>query len=333
MVIHGASAGAGSVAYQMTAYGGRDEKLFIGAVPESPFLPYHPKVSELEFQYDRFLKDIGCNDLACARSADINTIQKANVLEGHPFPGTDGDARWYFLPCIDGDFSRENLETAFEQGKFVRVPTMVAGDTNEGDSFVPNATSPADVANFLKRNYPNLNSQQLNEINALYPKETPRPPNAAYFPSASDAYGDSTFTCGGLVISDAVSKYVSPNAIWNYRYNVIDPANAAKGFGATHTSETAAIFGLDYVPGGNNSALGTTNAPVVPIVMDYYLSFVQTLDPNRLKSPSAPTWEAYGASGKQRLRIEVVGSEMERVAAVQQRRCVLWDRLTTTMEQ
>ena len=323
----------------MAAYGGRDDKLFIGAIPESPFFPTHRTVAQMEFQYTRFLRDIGCDKardgLACARATDINVIQEANVLRGHPFPGAPGDPLWYFLPVVDGDFSRDELYAQFQRGEFVKVPTMVAGDTDEGTIFAPNATSPQDVANYIKSNYPRLSNEDLREINALYPRETPRPPNAAFFPSAADAYGDSTFTCGGLVLSDAIAKYLSPRKIWNYRYDVVDPANAARGLGASHTSEIPAIFGPGFAgPGSANNALVSTNAAVVPIVMDYYLSFVQTLNPNTKKSPTAPTWVAYDADGTpQRLKIEVVGSEMERIPRIQQRRCALWDRLSPIMQQ
>ena len=37
VVIAGDSAGAGSVAFHMAAYGGRDDKLFVGGVVESSF--------------------------------------------------------------------------------------------------------------------------------------------------------------------------------------------------------------------------------------------------------------------------------------------------------
>ncbi|GLA67744.1 hypothetical protein AtubIFM54640_002278, partial [Aspergillus tubingensis] len=53
VIAHGDSAGAGSVTHHMTAYGGRAEGLFAGAVLESPFWPTLRTVAEMEFQYTR----------------------------------------------------------------------------------------------------------------------------------------------------------------------------------------------------------------------------------------------------------------------------------------
>lgn len=333
VVIHGASAGGGSVSFQMAAYGGRDDGLFVGAMPESPFWPTHRTVGQSEFQYTRFMNEIGCGDaydkLACGRTKSITTIQAANV--NSPFPGTTGDPRWYFLPVVDGDFSRSYLYTAFLEGKFVRVPTLVADDTDEGTYFVPNATSSSEVEAFFKDNYPNLNKQQLDEIIDLYPVQPPRPLHAAWFGPAADAYGDGTFTCPGLTISDTVSQYVSREESWNYRYNVLDPTLEAEGLGVPHTIETPAIFGLGDTGTVAATSLETTNAPIVPIVMDYYLSFVQTLNPNPLKSKTAPYWHSYGES-HQRLKIQTNDTMMENIPEVQQERCKLWEDLYKTMQ-
>lgn len=334
VVIQGASAGGGSVSYQMTAYGGRDDGLFVGAVPESPFWPTHRTVAQSEFQYNRFMKEIGCSSakdqLACGRTKSIDTIQAANV--NSPFPGRTNPPRWYFLPVIDGDFSRSYLYTAYLEGKFVRVPTMVADDTDEGTYFVPNATSSAEVESFFKDNYPNLNKKQLDEIIALYPVQPPRPLHAPWYGPAADAYGDGTFVCPGLVMSETVSQYVSREETWNYRYNVEDPVDYAEGLGVPHTIETPAIFGLNYENGGGNlAALATTDASIVPIVMDYYLSFVQTLNPNPLRSKTAPYWNSYGES-HQRLKIQTNDTEMENIPEIQQQRCKLWESLYKTTQ-
>lgn len=322
----------------MAAYGGRNDGLFVGAIPESPFFPTHRTVEQSEFQFDHFVEETGCSGasdaMKCLRSKDINTIQVANKLE--PFPGGSGPSRWYFLPVIDGDFSRGYLYTEFKEGNFVKVPTIVGGDTDEGTYFAPNASSQEQVTAFLKNNYPNLTASQLESIIALYPKEDPYPEHQPYFPSGSLAYGDSTFTCGGLLMSEAVSKYLSPSQSWNYRYNVLDPTFYSMGLGVAHTSESPAIFGIGNTGQGAPS-LATTNSAIVPIVMDYYLSFIQTLDPNNLKARTAPHWIPYrgsnGGATEQRLKLETTSTEMERIPEVQEKRCELWKSLYTTMQQ
>jgi len=319
----------------MTAYGGRDDHLFIGAVPESPFFPTHRTVSESEVTFTSFVNDTGCSEasdaMACLRSQDIDTIQAANVIE--LFPGTSELPLWTFLPVIDGDFSQDLLYNQFRQGKYVKVPTMVAGDTDEGSYFATNASSPAEVSSFIQANYPKLTASDLDEINQAYPRMDPAPLHAAYFPSASAAYGEATFTCPGLEISASISQYLSASQSWNYRYNVQDQANIAMGLGVPHTSETPAIFGVGYA-GGEGTSLATYNAAVVPIVMDYYISFVKTLDPNTLRNEAAPYWAPFEVQGvQQRLKIEMGSTEMEAVPQAQKERCELWWSLATVMEQ
>jgi len=113
------------VSFHLTAYGGRNDHLFVGVIPESSFFPTHRTVPEMEFQFTRFLDNTGCSSaqdsMDCFRSADIKTIQAANVPP--PFPGASDDPvpEWYFLPCVDGSFSVDYLYSQFKQGKLVRV--------------------------------------------------------------------------------------------------------------------------------------------------------------------------------------------------------------------
>lgn len=334
-MIHGASAGGGSVSYQMIAYGGRDDHLFVGASPESPFWPTQRTVSEMEFQFDRFVSDTGCSGqpdaLTCLRSLNLTTIQKANVLS--PFPGASARPlpKWYFLPVIDGDFVTDHMYNLFTAGKFVKVPMLVGDDTDEGTAFAINATSPAEVSNFLKNNYPDLTPAQLQRINEAYPLMPPFPKHASYFPSAAAAYGDATFTCPGDKMAEAVAQYVSPQSVWNYRYNVQDPDNLANGVGVPHTFETSAIFGVGYA-GGAAASYSGSNAGIVPIVMDYWLSFVRTLDPNPFKAANAPVWQAWGAGEGQRLKLQTNDTVMEVVPQETETKCALWMDLAPAME-
>ncbi len=52
VVLTGQSAGAGSIAAHLTAYGGRDDKLFIGAAMESQSFGYVSTLKEAQYQYD-----------------------------------------------------------------------------------------------------------------------------------------------------------------------------------------------------------------------------------------------------------------------------------------
>jgi len=122
----GASAGAGSVALHLIAFGGAPTNLFRGAFGVSPFFPAQFRVSELEWQFDLFASRAGCgsspNPLACLRSQNSTTLQSANA--GMPFPGRTNKTLFPFIPAIDGDILVDFPYRLFEQGRFVKVPSV-----------------------------------------------------------------------------------------------------------------------------------------------------------------------------------------------------------------
>lgn len=336
VVIHGDSAGAGSVAYHLSAHDGKNMDLFVGAVAESSFWPTTRNVTEMEFQFKDFAGKVGCGSaddtLSCLRAVDISTIQTHNVVA--PFPGGSASPlpRWYFLPVVDGDLITDRLYDSFNNGKFIRVPTIVTDDNNEGTDFAPNATSLSDVSKFLQSNYPGLSDDQLQTINDAYPSMKSLPGHAPYFPLAAAAYGESTFTCPGNYIAARVSKFLSSDQVWNYRCNILDPTEIAIGKGVPHVFELPAIFGLDSTNQPADS-LTDINAPIVPVIMDYYISFVKSLNPNKFRNNAAPIWEPWGNGTGQRLQIQTNATAMEAVPSGQAQRCSMWRKLAPDMEQ
>ncbi|KAJ5820345.1 hypothetical protein N7474_005936 [Penicillium riverlandense] len=335
VVIHGDSAGGGSVAYHLTAYGGEREKLFVGAIPESPFLPTHRTVAESEFQFARFVANVSCEHdadvMSCLRSKDAATLQSADVASR--FPGTEETPLWYFLPVIDGIFSPADLYTLFEQGRVTRVPIMVGDDNDEGTAFSPNASTSSEFLEFMQANYPRLTPADLQVINKTYPPGQHLPLHARYFPPAAKAYGESTFTCPGIEIATSLATHYSSMKTWSYRYNVWDAEYELVGLGVPHVAEKPALYGPGNAGACDNCSYLTYNAPMVPIVMDYWISFILTLDPNTHRHYTAPEWEPWGPHGSQRLRFQLNATAMESVPNDQMRRCAIWKSLAKTMQQ
>ncbi|RLL95286.1 hypothetical protein CFD26_101514 [Aspergillus turcosus] len=337
VVIHGASAGAGSVALHLAAYGGRNDNLFVGAIPESTFWPTQRTVEEQQFLYDLFVNGTGCSTskdtLSCLRSVDIDTIQAANIV--YPFPGASDDPLplWSFLPVIDGDLIRDQLYTAFETGRFIKVPLMVGDDANEGTIFANNASTSREVAQLMKNNYPKLTPPQLTEIMNAYPLMSPEPMHAPYFHSAAAAYGQATFTCPGNHMAASFAQYLSPDQVWDYHYDVLDPTEIALGLGVPHTFETPAIFGLGMTTAYPDAlSYYGSNKPIIPIVMNYWISFVKTLNPNSFKDANAPEWDSWGSGTGMRLKIQTNHTDMEVVPANLLKNCEMWKRMAMTME-
>lgn len=137
VVIHGASAGAGSVAlHLLISYTPNtnttndinvdddfnddddgvdveeeeeeEEKLFVGGIGESVFFPAQPFVADLEWQFDRVLAQTGCDDndndndndpMACLRGKDTATLQQAANIPS-AFPGRPSSSSSSSLPLF-----------------------------------------------------------------------------------------------------------------------------------------------------------------------------------------------------------------------------------------
>ncbi|KAK7745072.1 hypothetical protein SLS53_003307 [Cytospora paraplurivora] len=345
VIIHGASAGAGSVALHLTAYGGRNDSLFTAGIAESVFFPAQPFVPQLEYQFDRLVNGTNCtsasDQLACLRSLDTGALQAQNVPS--PFPGRTAAPlpSFYWTPCVDGDLVQDLPYSLFAQGRFVKgVPLLFGNDNDEGSYFAANASTSGDMANFLRNNYPLLTANDTDAVAGMYPLEAAAAKHAPWFPSASTAYGEATFICPAMSILNAYNKTDADDEgarLWSYRYNVLDDENVAEGLGVPHLWESYAVFGPASLGGEvvPESYL-TYNAPVVPVVMDYFLSFVRTKDPNTLRAPGAPVWGSWGGSGGtngSRIVLETNDTRMEEVGDAQAARCEFWAGLAPRTQQ
>lgn len=108
----------------------------MGAISESTFIPAHPPLSDLEYQFDRTVEQAGCQDddspINCLRDMSQDDLQALNVPG--PFPGRTGYPLFYWTPCIDGDLLRDSPTASFTNGKFFEVPLLFGTCTNGNKS-------------------------------------------------------------------------------------------------------------------------------------------------------------------------------------------------------
>ncbi|KAH9217163.1 Alpha/Beta hydrolase protein [Leptodontidium sp. 2 PMI_412] len=316
VTIGGASAGGASVDLHLSAYGGRDDNLFHAAAAESQSFGNQLTISESQYQYDTLVKHVGCNTttdtLECLRSVSIQTLASNNP--DIPYPnGPGGNPISMWSPTIDGNFTTDYTYNLFAQGIFIKVPSIFGDSTNEGTIFTPsNLSSTLDMHNFLGDNFPKLTEAQLAQIDVLYPKAEQYPGKGTYWKTGANAYGEMRYNCPGIFISSAIVASGMPSS-WNYRWNVLSPANAVSGLGVTHAITTASIWGTSTAP---DSAL-------TPTIQAYWTSFIRSKDPNTYKLAAAPKWETFGTVDFQRVLFpnDVKKVAMEGVPADQATRC------------
>ncbi|KAH8660442.1 Alpha/Beta hydrolase protein [Xylariales sp. PMI_506] len=336
VVIHGISAGAGSVLYHLTAYGGRDDKLFQGAIAESSFWPTLPLMADVEYQYQRAINGTGCNKtdnpLSCLRSTDMSSLMAVN--QELTFQGRNSTAAWYWLPVQDGDLIRGTRYSMLQSGQFIKVPLFVADDKDEAAQIVSDAQTSDDVKTWFASNYPKIEDYQLEEIVGQYPVRPALPGHGEWFPSLSAAYGDATFVCPGQALSSYMAQYSSTDQVWAYRCYTESAQTISAGLGTPHTFELPAIFGRSAAPVAAPSNWYEENAGIVPVIMHYYISFIRTLNPNTYAYAGAPEWNPWGSihSNGKRLRLQDNGTRMEGVPLSEMQKCALWQGFADSME-
>ncbi|VUC33656.1 unnamed protein product [Clonostachys rosea] len=347
VVIHGSSAGAGSVALHLLHPD--NARLFAGAIMESTFIPTQPRTSELEWQYDHFVQTVGCNkrtaelQMQCLRQKTTDELQKGNVAI--PFPGMPAQPLpvWPWTPCIDGHLIMDKPLDMYKRGEFIRVPMIIGNNENEGAYFAANASTDDEVRLFMTSNYPQLSKKKVSAITNYYPQTKPVPQHAEWFPSAEQAYGESTFTCPALAILHAANQLDDNQGpiyadvdLWSYHMNIYDEAYVNMGLGCPHGYEEGLIFG----PSGTKisgryqppASFSSYNAPLISIVMSYWISFVRTLSPNVHKESSAPIWERWShGAGTSKLLIRLGELGMESVTEDQKERCEFWNEMDRSL--
>lgn len=189
--------------------------------------------------------------------------------------------------------------------------------------FPPDDTSTdEDMITFFRDQHPNITSAQAIGLLTHYPRpKTLIPNHASWFPSASRAYGESTFICPTNDILDALSR--NTTSLFSYRYNVHDTDLDAKGMGVPHVTEAPAVFGPDMLTYTPPASYKTYNADIVPLVMNYFISFARTLDPNTHKVDGAPEWKTWGDDHR-RLVLQTDNSTIESIGGGELERCGFW---------
>ncbi|KAL2352362.1 Alpha/Beta hydrolase protein [Cryomyces antarcticus] len=320
----GVSAGAGSVALHLTAYGGRNDNLFHATAAESQAFPPLRTVVESQYMYDNLVGRAGCNSttakskdtLACLRGMGTAALQ--NVNTNNPFPSRTRAPLWPYGPVLDNDMIRDYTYSAFDKGAFLKLPAIFGDVTNEGTLFAPKEAKTVDEMNrFVMDQFSRMSPKQVNQLAKLYPKAEQFPDTAAYWRSTANMFGELRYNCPGIYISSAYARH-NVTSSWNYHWDVLTEANAKSGYGVTHVSESASIFADD----------DTVNA-----IQGYWQSFIRSYDPNAQRNSDTPEWESWGKSGYERIHFQANGTTMETVPASQKQRCAYVSSIGLSLRQ
>lgn len=305
VTIWGESAGSISVFDHTIINGGNNtykgKPLFRAAIMDSGSVVPAVEVTSLTAQniYDTVVKQAGCstssNTLDCLRAAPYEKfLAAANSVPGI-FSYRSLDLSYLPRPDPGSDFFSKSPELAVKAGAYTRVPIIIGDQENEGTLFTleeTNTTSTTEIVDYLTSYFPLLNGNTsiVEGLVDLYPAN-PLGLLGELHPNNNrlgTILGDLTFTLTRRVYLDLVSSQVPS---WSYLSSYLDGVPV---LGTFHSSDVTYAFDELDMP---------LSVPVESI-QTYYISFVNSLDPNMLNRGPLIEWPKYTTSSPQLLQFK-----------------------------
>ncbi|KAH7110559.1 Alpha/Beta hydrolase protein [Dendryphion nanum] len=265
VTLWGESAGALSVGLHLTAYGGRDDKLFRSAIMQSGG-PIHYRT----LAWDPTILLNASNSFGCSNTESdlsstpiLDCLRKVDTWTLSSWINSTVP-KWTWNPIIDNDFIQGKTSLQIESGAFVHVPIISGANSDEGTAFGPRPMNSSEHLQIYLTNTSSpvkLTPSQATRILDTYPANitygavpTNRPlswiPPPKYGPAVrrSDAYfGDLFFVAHRRKICQTWTANSLP--VYCYRFNTV-PHGISLDIGATHFQEVAFVFnnqaGLGY---------------------------------------------------------------------------------------
>ncbi|OJD34663.1 alpha beta-hydrolase [Diplodia corticola] len=295
VTIFGESAGGCSVGFHLTAYNGRDDTLFRGAIMESGSPIYYTTLNEsaaFQPRYDTLISQAGCSNstdsLACLRSLsydDLNAVINQTAL-----------LNWG--PAIDHDFIAGKTSDQLVKGDFVQVPIIIGANSDEGVSFGPQGINsstdfvkalqstgiPSNFTSTILAAYPDIPAEGIPgspPLGFLPPDFRYGAPEGPQYRRSAAYYGDQYFVGNRRLTCERWAEHGVP--AYCFRFNAIPNGATA----AAHFQEVAFVFdnilGTGYNPPISSKPFenrGQSYVDLAKFMSSSWASFFVDLDPN-----------------------------------------------------
>ncbi|OAG08678.1 alpha/beta-hydrolase [Paraphaeosphaeria sporulosa] len=311
VTIWGESAGAASVGFQLTAYGGRNDHLYRAAIMQSggPIL-YGAQggANKTQAAFDEIASQVGCASstyrLECLRNVPFDALNA--TMAGDLF-NTAG-----FGVVTDGDFVQDYGSIQLSRGQFTKVPIMIGANSDEGASFAPygiNTTEqfeaslsalPEAYRKDILKAYPD--DLGVNIIQSLG-DQRPSPRFGNQFRRVATYIGDYIFIAPARQTAHTWASHGLPT--YKFRFNA-DQKVFAPELRVNHFKEIPYVFrnidGEGFRPDIKPfTGAGQNYIDLAYLMSSTWASFIHDLDPNdwRGRSNKIPEWPKYTVGSPQ----------------------------------
>ncbi|KAF4901836.1 Lipase 1 [Colletotrichum fructicola] len=300
VTLAGESAGAVSIYSHMMAYGGRNDGLFRGAILQSggafPLTP--PNTTAFQSTFDSLINETNCSSVVNGSASDkLDCIRKLPVEEFRAKVGSSTGQ------SVDGDFTRTSIQRALPAGQYIKIPTVVGTNTDEGTTSAPTGINTTEqlfgsVAQgyFRPRLLPN---ETVSKLISLYPTSPqlgcPYNTGSTQFTSglldkmACSIFGDIVQIGPARMIAQTLARDGVP--VYRYRFNHLQSNTSLMTKGIGTGVEQQYVFSnlIPDQPWDQSMAYQMSAS---------WISFAHDLDPNTgVSGTGLPLWPQYGNEG------------------------------------
>ncbi|KAK7040283.1 hypothetical protein VNI00_009750 [Paramarasmius palmivorus] len=311
MTVFGQSAGAVSI--NILYLNSSLEKLVRGAILESggAGTSFTFKASRRQEIWDSFVGAVPeCSGVKPGNSFTcLRTTNSTSLLHGIGVSLAQANEYYPWVPVVDGPSGLlpELPSKMYARGQFAKIPFISGNNLDEATPFVSTTSTTDTIRNAIISNYTieckgtgDIALQAAaDRILQLYPNV---PALGSPFRTGNETFGLSPeYKRAAAITGDLMfhsvrrlwTKAAVETGIRGYGYLFTGPRLSVfpPAFGVPHALELLYVFGLVAQNGGapSDTALSLK-------IMDYWISFADTLDPNDRKGESRPTWPEYAVS-------------------------------------
>ncbi|RDX42796.1 carotenoid ester lipase precursor [Lentinus brumalis] len=284
ITIWGESAGSISVFFHLFANGGDPQGLFRAGIMSSGSAPCTGDIASVQETYDFVVDEVGCSGatdtLACLRTVSTDSLLAA--ANKTPPKGITPP----FVPLTDGDFIQDLPQQLVRRGKMADVPFIIGNVKDEGvlfalDSF--NITTDDELVSYIsQKSFPGASAADLGKLLQLYP---------------ADPAAGSPFDTGSAYAY--TPQYKRINALQGDWFFVAPRRLLLERFSSTHTAYNFLSARVNVSTLGYPHAHDLLFAFAPDDMTDYFIRFVNTLDPN---ADTGVQWPRYDTTARATLK-------------------------------